>query len=70
MEPERVAAFVVSKGGIYYSAMVSQAARRVPGIRFIGGKDLEFRNQTSAGLFSIKRRGAWQALVTEKPFDP
>ena len=41
--PERVAAFVVNKGGIYYTALTSRAARAVPGILFIGGKDLDQR---------------------------
>src|SRR5262245_810738 len=30
-KPERVAAFVVNKGGIYYSALLSREARNVPG---------------------------------------
>ena len=65
-KPERVAAFVVNKGGIYYSALLSPAARSVPGILFIGGKDLEFRNHTIAGLFAVNRRaGALWALAEE-----
>ena len=39
-KPERVAAFIVNKGGIYYSALVSKAARAVPGMLFVGGADL------------------------------
>src|SRR5262245_37440214 len=50
-KPERVIAFVVNKGGIYYSALVSAAARNVPALLFVGGKDLEFRTNTIAGLF-------------------
>src|SRR6185437_15719440 len=42
-KPERVAAFVVNKGGIYYSALLPPAGRAVPGMLFVGGKDLEFR---------------------------
>jgi len=65
-KPERVAAFVVNKGGIYYSALVSSAAREVPGILFVGGKDLEFRTNTIAGLFAVNRRaGALWALAEE-----
>ncbi len=65
-KPERVAAFVVNKGGIYYSALLSQAARSVPGILFVGGKDLEFRTNTIVGLFAVNRRGgALWALATE-----
>jgi poly(3-hydroxybutyrate) depolymerase len=65
-KPERVAAFVVNKGGIYYSALVPRAARDVPGMLFIGGKDLEFRVNTIVGLFAVNRRaGALWALVEE-----
>lgn len=65
-KPERVIAFVVNKGGIYYTALTSQAARNVPGILFIGGKDLEFRTNTIAGLFAVNRRaGALWALAEE-----
>jgi dienelactone hydrolase len=65
-KPERVIAFVVNKGGIYYSALVSQAARNVPGILFVGGKDLEFRTNTIVGLFAVNRRaGALWALAEE-----
>ena len=65
-KPERVVAFVVNKGGIYYSALVSPAARQVPGILFVGGKDLEFRTNTIVGLFAVNRRaGALWALAEE-----
>lgn len=55
-KPERVAAFVVNKGGIYYTALAPAAARRVPGIFFTGEKDLEFRVSIIDGLFAINRR--------------
>ncbi len=65
-KPERVAAFVVNKGGIYYTALMSQAARNVPGILFIAGKDLESRISTITGLFALNRRaGALWALAEE-----
>jgi poly(3-hydroxybutyrate) depolymerase len=65
-KPERVAAFVVNKGGIYYTALTSQAARSVPGMLFTGGKDLEFRTNTIVGLFAVNRRaGALWALAEE-----
>jgi poly(3-hydroxybutyrate) depolymerase len=65
-KPERVIAFVVNKGGIYYTALTPEAARSVPGILFVGGKDLEFRTNTIAGLFAVNRRaGALWALVEE-----
>ena len=65
-KPERVLAFVVNKGGIYYSALVPGAARRVPALLFVGGKDLAFRTNTIVGLFAVNRRaGALWALVEE-----
>jgi len=64
--PERVVAFVVNKGGIYYTALTSAAARQVPGLLFVGGKDLDSRIQTITGLFALNRRaGALWALAEE-----
>jgi len=65
-KPERVAAFIVNKGGIYYSALLSKAAREVPGFLFVGDKDLQSRIDTITGLFAVNRRGgAVWALVVE-----
>src|SRR5207237_1508577 len=65
-KPDRVGAFVVNKGGIYYSALLPRAARNVPGMLFIGGKDLESRVSTITGLFAVNRRsGALWALAEE-----
>jgi poly(3-hydroxybutyrate) depolymerase len=65
-KPERVVAFVVNKGNIYYTALASKAARGVPAILFTGGKDLEFRTNTITGLFAVNRRaGALWALAEE-----
>ena len=65
-KPERVIAFVVNKGNIYYTALAPKAARSVPGILFTGGKDLEFRTNTITGLFAVNRRaGALWALAEE-----
>ena len=66
-KPERVLAFAVNKGGIYYSALLSRAARDVPGILFIGGKDLAFRNNTIVGLFAVNRRGGALWALAEEP---
>jgi poly(3-hydroxybutyrate) depolymerase len=65
--PERVAAFVVNKGGIYYTALTSRAARAVPAILFIGGKDLDQRVQTITGLFAVNRRGGALWALAEEP---
>lgn len=66
-KPERVIAFVVNKGGIYYSALTSRAARNVPGILFTGEKDLESRINTITGLFAVNRRGAALWALAEEP---
>jgi hypothetical protein len=65
-KPERVAAFIVNKGGIYFSSLLPRAAHRVPGILFVGEEDFEWRKRIIAGLFSLNRRaGALWALVEE-----
>ena len=66
-KPERVLAFVVNKGGIYYSALVPRAAREVPGMLFIGATDLAFRNNTIVGLFAVNRRGGALWALAEEP---
>lgn len=65
-KPDRVAAFVVNKGGVYFSALLPPAARRVPGLLFVGEKDLEWRKRIITGLFALNRReDALWALVEE-----
>ena len=65
-KPERTIAFILNKGGIYYTALASPAARQVPGLLFIGETDLAFRNDIIKGLFAVNRRaGALWALVEE-----
>lgn len=65
-KPERVLAFIVNKGNVYYTALAPQAARSVPGLLFTGEKDLEFRTSTIAGIFAVNRRaGALWAYAQE-----
>ncbi len=65
-KPERVLAFVVNKGGIYYTALTPRATREIPALLFIGGRDLESRVNTITGLFDLNRRGgALWALAPE-----
>lgn len=66
-KPERVAAFVVNKGGIYYTALTSRATRDVPALLFIGGKDLDSRINIITGLFSLNRRGGALWALAEEP---
>jgi len=55
-KPERVMAFVVNKGGFYYSALAPEATRKVPGLFLIGENDMESRNDIIKGLFMMNRR--------------
>ncbi len=65
-KPERVMAFVVNKGGVYYNALLSRAARNVPGMLFVGGQDMWSRTAVITGLFAVNRRGgALWALAIE-----
>jgi poly(3-hydroxybutyrate) depolymerase len=66
-KPERVIAFVVNKGGIYYTALTSRATREVPAMLFVGGKDLESRIATITGLFALNRRGGALWALAEEP---
>ncbi len=65
-KPERTIAFILNKGGIYYTALAPQAAQQVPGLLFVGETDLAFRNDIIRGIFSVNRRaGALWALLEE-----
>jgi poly(3-hydroxybutyrate) depolymerase len=66
-KPERVIAFVVNKGGIYYTALASKAAREVPGLLFIGDKDLDSRITMISGLAALNRRGGALWALTAEP---
>lgn len=66
-KPERVIAFVVNKGGIYYTALTPRAARAVPGMLFIGGNDLDSRIDIIRGLFALNRRAGALWAIAEEP---
>ncbi len=66
-KPERVAAFVVNKGGIYYTALTPRATRQIPALLFIGGRDLESRISTITGLFAVNRRGGALWALSNEP---
>jgi len=65
--PDRVAAFVVNKGGIYYTALTSRATREVPALFFTGEADLASRVQTITGLFAVNRRGGAIWVLAQEP---
>jgi poly(3-hydroxybutyrate) depolymerase len=65
--PERVIAFVVNKGNIYYTALAPAATRSIPALLFTGEKDLDFRIETVTGIFAVNRRGGALWALTEEP---
>jgi dienelactone hydrolase len=65
-KPERVMAFVVNKGGYYFTHLAPAATRKVPGIFFIGADDSDFRKKSIEGIFAINHEaGARWKLVVE-----
>ena len=64
-KPERVRAFVVNKGGYYFTHLAPATTRTVPGIFFIGGKDEEFRIQSIRGIFAVNHQAGavWKLIV-------
>lgn len=66
-KPDRVIAFVVNKGGIYYTALTPRATRAVPALLFTGETDLASRTQTITGLFALNRRGGGLWALTQEP---
>jgi poly(3-hydroxybutyrate) depolymerase len=66
-KPQKVAAFIVNKGGIYYTALTPRETRAIPAMLFIGGKDLEQRVHTITGLFALNRRGGALWALAEEP---
>jgi poly(3-hydroxybutyrate) depolymerase len=66
-KPERVIAFIVNKGNIYYTALAPLATRRIPALLFTGEKDLDFRVNTINGIFAVNRRGGALWALTQEP---
>lgn len=65
-QPARLLAFVVNKGGYYFTRLAPAATRAVPGIFFIGGRDEAFRIQSIQGIVAVNRHaGAVWKLVVE-----
>ena len=65
--PSRVLAFVVNKGGIYYTALASKETRSVPGIFFTGENDLDSRKDIIKGIFSLNRRAGALWIYAPEP---
>jgi poly(3-hydroxybutyrate) depolymerase len=66
-KPDRVIAFIVNKGNIYYTALAPLATRRIPALLFTGEKDLDFRINTINGIFAVNRRGGALWALTQEP---
>lgn len=66
-KPERVIAFIVNKGNIYYTALAPSATRQIPALWFTGEKDLDFRVRTVTGIFAVNRRAGALWALTEEP---
>lgn len=65
-KPERVAAFIVNKGGYYHTMNPSAETRNIPALFFIGAKDEEFRIKNITEIFHSGRdKGALWALAVE-----
>ncbi len=65
--PERVICFIVNKGGVYYTALASEATRAVPGVFLTGEVDNPYRNNIVYGLFSVNRRFGAKWMYAEEP---
>lgn len=52
-KPERTAAFVMNKGGVYYTALAPKATRDTPGLLFLGKRDAPFRKAIIRGIFHL-----------------
>jgi pimeloyl-ACP methyl ester carboxylesterase len=66
-KPERVIAFVVNKGGIYFTALAPKPARNVPGLIFTGENDYPPRKDILKGIYSLNRRVGALWVFAEEP---
>lgn len=66
MYPKKVKAFVVNKGGIYYTALASTDTRRVAGLFILGDADSWWRKDIVRGIYSVNKHwGANWELCSE-----
>lgn len=66
-KPERVISFIVNKGGVYYTALASEATRQVPGVFLTGEIDFPYRNEIVEGIYSVNRRFGAKWMFAEEP---
>lgn len=66
--PQWVKAFVVNKGGIYYTHVCSQETRNIPSLWIIGGEDSKWRQMSVAGIYMVNKTiGAPNWTLREEP---
>jgi pimeloyl-ACP methyl ester carboxylesterase len=51
--PEKVKAFIVNKGGVYYTALAPKRTRAIPALFFVGGQDARFRRSILMGIYDM-----------------
>ena len=54
-EPGRVRAFVVNKGGVYYSLLAPEETRMIPAIFFVGSRDEQWRQDIVKAIHTMNR---------------
>lgn len=67
--PERVAGFVVNKGGVYYTALVQKKARENPGLYILGTKDYPLRGVAIRGIYAINVYAGAKWFLEEEPVE-
>lgn len=69
LEPHRIKAFVVNKGGIYYTALAPEATRQIPALWFIGGADAQYRKSILHGIYDMNAAVGCQWKKVVEPVD-
>lgn len=65
--PEKTGAFVANKGGVYYTALASDEARKVPGLILTGKYDAPWRRNILKGIYDLNKAfGANWTYVEEE----
>jgi len=65
-KPDRVIAFIVNKGGFYYTALAPKATRNVPGLFYTGETQVSAVAEVRHAMVSLQRRlGAGGGVVLE-----
>ena len=53
--PDLIKAFVVNKGGVYYSMLAPEETRKIPALFFTGAHDHEWRRAVVHGIFALNQ---------------